>query len=78
VRVIVDDLQGTPLTQDVQALSSGLLKRVVAKRDRFDRGLRNIVREGMRDAQFVEFRLEQLHIVIGQFLGPPLIVVFRK
>jgi AcrR family transcriptional regulator len=54
VRVIVDDLQGTPLTQDVQALSSELLKRVVAKRDRFDRGLREIVREGMRQGIFDE------------------------
>jgi AcrR family transcriptional regulator len=52
VRVIVDELQGTPLTQDVQALSPELLRRVVAKRDRFDRGLREIVREGMEQGVF--------------------------
>jgi AcrR family transcriptional regulator len=52
VRVIVDELKGTPLTQDVQALSPDLLRRVVAKRDRFDRGLRSLVREGMRQGVF--------------------------
>lgn len=52
VRVIVDELQGTPLTQDVQALSPELLRRVVAKRDRFDRGLRGIVRRGMEEGAF--------------------------
>lgn len=52
VRVIVDELQGTPLTQDVQALSPHLLRRVVAKRDRFDRGLRDLVREGMEQGVF--------------------------
>lgn len=52
VAVIVDELQGTPLTQDVQALSPELLRRVVAKRDRFDRGLRELVREGMEQGVF--------------------------
>jgi len=52
VHVIVDELQGTPLTQDVQALSPELLERVVAKRDRFDRGLRELVREGMEEGVF--------------------------
>jgi len=52
VQMIVDELQGTPLTQDVQALSPALLRRVVAKRDRFDRGLRAIVRQGMDEGVF--------------------------
>lgn len=52
VHMILDDLHGTALTMDVQALSPRLLRRVVAKRDRFDRGVRALVREGMRSGAF--------------------------
>jgi AcrR family transcriptional regulator len=47
VHMIIDELKGTALTMDLQALPPGLLRKVIAKRDRFDRGVRRIIREGM-------------------------------
>jgi AcrR family transcriptional regulator len=52
VHLILDELQGTALTMDLQALSPPLLKKVVAKRDVFDRGLRAFVQEGMDQGLF--------------------------
>jgi AcrR family transcriptional regulator len=47
VHMIIDELQGTALTMDLQALSPPLLRKVIAKRDRFDRGVRRVLKEGM-------------------------------
>src|SRR5262249_22487461 len=47
VHHILDDLRGTALTLDFQALSPPLLRRIIAKRDRFDRGVRQVVQEGI-------------------------------
>jgi AcrR family transcriptional regulator len=47
VHHILDDLRGTAMTLDFQALSPPLLRRVIAKRDRFDRGIRRLLEEGM-------------------------------
>jgi len=47
VHHILDDLRGTAMTLDFQALSPPLLRRVIAKRDRFDRGIRRLLQEGM-------------------------------
>jgi TetR/AcrR family transcriptional regulator len=52
VHMIIDELHGTALTLDLQALSPAHLKRVIAKRDRFDRGLRRIIEEGMAAGAF--------------------------
>ena len=52
VHMIIDELQGTALTMDLQALSPRLLKKVIAKRDRFDRGIRRIMAEGMETGAF--------------------------
>ena len=52
VQMIIDDLHGTALTMDLQALSPARLRKVIVKRDRFDRGLRDIVREGMAAGAF--------------------------
>jgi AcrR family transcriptional regulator len=52
VHMIIDELQGTALTMDLQALSPRLLKKVIAKRDRFDRGVRAILAEGMAGGRF--------------------------
>jgi AcrR family transcriptional regulator len=52
VHVMLDELRGTALTLDLQALSPALLKRVIAKRDRFDRGLREIIQQGMDEGLF--------------------------
>jgi AcrR family transcriptional regulator len=54
VHMIIDELHGTALTMDLQALSPARLRRVIAKRDRFDRGLRRIVQEGMEAGVFAQ------------------------
>ena len=52
VHHILDDLRGTAMTLDFQALSAPLLRRVIAKRDRFDRGIRRLLQEGMDAGAF--------------------------
>ncbi len=52
VHMILDELQGTALTLDFQALSPPLLAKVIKKRDRFDRGVRQILKEGMARGEF--------------------------
>jgi TetR/AcrR family transcriptional regulator len=52
VHHILDDLRGTAMTLDFQALSVPLLRRVIAKRDRFDRGIRRLLQEGMDAGAF--------------------------
>lgn len=52
IHMMLDELQGTALTLDLQALSPTLMKRVIAKRDRFDHGLREIIQQGMTDGLF--------------------------
>jgi len=53
VRMIIDELHGTALTMDLQALSPPALRRIIAKRDRFDRGIRRVLQEGMDAGVFV-------------------------
>ena len=48
----LDELQATALTLDLQALSPALMKRVIAKRDRFDHGMRQIIQQGIDDGLF--------------------------
>lgn len=52
IHMILDELQGTALTLDLQALSPLLMKRVIAKRDRFDHGLRQIIQQGIDEGLF--------------------------
>jgi TetR/AcrR family transcriptional regulator len=52
VHMIIDELHGTALTLDFNALAPPLLRRVVAKRDRVDRGIRRILRDGMARGVF--------------------------
>jgi TetR/AcrR family transcriptional regulator len=52
IHMMLDELQGTALTLDLQALSPTLMKRVIAKRDRFDHGLRAIIQQGMDEGLF--------------------------
>jgi AcrR family transcriptional regulator len=47
VHMIIDELHGTALTLDPQALSPPLLKKIVAKRDVFDHGVRRILQDGI-------------------------------
>ena len=52
VHMIIDELHGTALTMDLQALSPRALRRIIAKRDRFDRGVRRVLQEGMDAGAF--------------------------
>lgn len=52
IHMILDELRGTALTLDLEALSPALLKRVIAKRDRFDRGLREVIQQGIDQGVF--------------------------
>jgi TetR/AcrR family transcriptional regulator len=52
IHMMLDELQATALTLDLQALSPPLMKRIIAKRDRFDRGLREIIQQGMDQGLF--------------------------
>lgn len=52
IHVILDELQGTALTLDLQALSPPLLKKVIAKRDSFDQGMREIIQQGIDSGLF--------------------------
>lgn len=52
VHLILDDLHGTALTLDPEALSPPLLKRIIVKRDQFDHGIRAIIQSGMDQGVF--------------------------
>ena len=52
VHMIIDELHGTALTLDLGALSPPLLRKVILKRDRFDRGIRRILVDGMERGTF--------------------------
>jgi TetR/AcrR family transcriptional regulator len=52
VHMIIDELHGTALTMDLQALSPRALRRIIVKRDRFDRGIRRVLEEGMEAGVF--------------------------
>ena len=54
VHLILDELQGTALTLDPEALSPPLLAKVIAKRDEFDRGMRAIIQQGMDQGLFAK------------------------
>ncbi len=47
VHTILDELHGTALFLDLEALTPAHLKAVIVRRDRFDRGLRRVVEEGL-------------------------------
>ena len=52
VHLLLDELQATALTIDLQALSPPLLSKIIARRDEFDRGLREIIQQGMDAGTF--------------------------
>ena len=52
VHMMIDELRGTALTMDVQALSASRRQKVIAKRDRFDRGIRRIITVGIKTRVF--------------------------
>ena len=52
VDTILNELHGTALTLNPESLSPVLLKRVIAKRDQFDRGMRAIIQQGIDQGVF--------------------------
>jgi len=52
VRVILDELQGTALLIDLEALTPAHRRAVIHRRDGFDRGMRLIIEEGMATGVF--------------------------
>ena len=52
VHTILDELHGTALFLDLEALSPSHLKAVITRRDAFDRGVRGVIEEGMANGVF--------------------------
>ena len=52
VHTILDELHGTALFLDLEALTPAHLKAVIVRRDRFEHGVRRIVEEGMERGMF--------------------------
>ena len=52
VHTIVDELHGTALFLDLEALTPAHLKAVIARRDTFERGVRQVLEEGMANGTF--------------------------
>jgi AcrR family transcriptional regulator len=64
VHTILDELHGTALFLDLEALSPAHLRTVITRRDQFDHGIRKVLDEGMAcgrfataDPKFVAFAL---------------------
>jgi hypothetical protein len=64
VHLILDDLHATALTLDPEALSPPLFKKILVKRDEFDRGIRAIIQDGIDagvfkagDPKMIEFAM---------------------
>jgi AcrR family transcriptional regulator len=54
VHLFIDVLHGTAWTLEVEALSAPLRRKIIAKRDRIDKGFRRILTAGMRTRVFAE------------------------
>jgi AcrR family transcriptional regulator len=52
VHTILDELHGTALFLELEALSPAHLKVVIARRDKFEHGVRLVLEEGMRAGAF--------------------------
>ena len=58
VHVILDELHGTALLVDLEALTPAHRRAVIHRRDKFDRGMRLIIEEGMATGVFKPERSE--------------------
>jgi AcrR family transcriptional regulator len=52
VHTILDELHGTALLLDLEALTAPHLKAVIVRRDRFEHGVRRLIEEGMSNGTF--------------------------
>jgi AcrR family transcriptional regulator len=64
VHMILDELHGTALFMDLEALSPAHLKAVIARRDQFDRGIRCVVQAGIKDGTFAPGNAKLLSFAI--------------
>jgi AcrR family transcriptional regulator len=64
VHTILDELQGTALLLDLEALSPMHRRAVIARRDRFDRGLRRVLEQGVSDGTFGALDVKLLSFAI--------------
>src|SRR5579864_6159915 len=56
VHTILDELHGTALFLDLEALSPAHLRAVIVRRDRFDRGFRRVLEQGIATGLFTASR----------------------
>ena len=54
VHTILDELHGTALFLDLEALSPAHLKAVIGRRDAFDQGVRRVIEQGMSNGEFAQ------------------------
>src|SRR5881392_1898924 len=54
VHTILDELHGTALLLDLEALTPAHLKAVIVRRDRFDLGMRKVLEEGIAAGAFAK------------------------
>jgi AcrR family transcriptional regulator len=66
VRVMTDTLEGSPLAFEVTALSPERQAEIIAARDRYERGMRRIIEQGIKDG---EFRRVNSKIAVFAILG---------
>jgi AcrR family transcriptional regulator len=52
VHTILDELHGTALFLDLEALSPAHLRTVITRRDRFDHGMRKVIEDGIASGNF--------------------------
>jgi AcrR family transcriptional regulator len=64
VHTILDELQGTALLLDLEALSPTHRRAVIARRDRFDRGLRQVLQQGVSAGTFGALDVKLLSFAI--------------
>jgi AcrR family transcriptional regulator len=66
VRCLVDDLEGSAAHLEVDALPARLRRPIIAKRDRYERGVRALITGGIRRR---ELRAEDALVATRAFLG---------
>src|SRR5205814_8802961 len=64
VHTILDELHGTALFLDLEALSPAHLKTIIVGRDKFDHGMRKVLEEGIRGGSFAQTDAKLLSFAI--------------
>src|SRR5438045_3317276 len=64
VHTILDELHGTALFLNLEALTPAHLKAVIVRRDRFDHGMRQVIEDGVRSGAFGDVDAKLLSFAI--------------